>query len=593
MGQLGLGHRRLAVIDLSLAGKQPMSNEDGTIWITFNGEIYNFREIRLDLEKRGHTFQSNTDVEVVVHGYEEWGVHCLQKLNGMFAFALWDDSHDRLWLVRDRIGVKPLFYCALPHKFLFGSEIKAILCDPDVNRTLDYEVLTYYLSLNYTPAPYTLFAGIRQIPPGCWLIVDESGKIHEKEYWDLQFREDENHAEETYRNGFVTIFEDSVRQRLVSDVPFGALLSGGLDSSSIVYYMSQLLKDPVKTFSIGFKEKSFDEEKYSQLVAGALNTNHHQEKIFGENIDLLPKIVWHSEEPTADSSMLAVYHIAKFARQYVTMVLTGDGADEILAGYETYQAYYLHQLFNKLPASLQSMIMSSVLALPVSDKKLSLESKLKRFVAAASAPWEDAHGMWRMIFSPDLRAELLQPIREHPGTQADFLALYRASFARTNARHPLNRLLYVDTRLYLPNDMLVKIDRMTMAHGLEARQPFLDYRLVEYMASVPPSLKMRNFFTKKYLLKVSMNGKLPKEIVNRKKQGFNVPNSQWMKQDSRDYVLDLLSSDSIRRLGFLDEVVVTRILQDHMKGKVDYSHQIWCLLVLVLWHQQFIYKNKG
>jgi asparagine synthase (glutamine-hydrolysing) len=592
-GPVALGHRRLAIIDLSPAGKQPMPNEDETIWVTFNGEIYNFPDVRRELEELGHRFQSAADTEVIVHAYEEWGADCLQRLNGMFAFGLWDERRQRLWLVRDRLGIKPLFYSHLPGCLLFGSEIKAILCNPTLDRTIDYEALAYYLALNYTPAPRTLFAHVRQLLPGHYLMADAAGQVQDMEYWDLSYHEDEDRSEQTYLDEFLTLLADSVRLRLVSDVPFGAFLSGGVDSSSVVYWMSRNMDKPVKTFTIGFGESSFDELEYARRAAHTVQADHHERTVTADMAAILPKLVWHAEEPTADSSMVAVYYLAQLAREHVTMVLSGDGADETMAGYETYQAYYVHRLYKLLPAWLRERaLVPFVNALPVSDSKVSWDSKIRRFVGSGDLSSEDAHATWRVIFDAEARERLLAPVSDYPGIRADVTDLYREVFARTNARRPLNRMLYVDTRFYLPNDMLVKVDRMTMTHSLEARVPFLDYRLVEFLTRVPPRLKLKNLRHKKYLLKASMRRKIPDPILWRGKAGFNVPNARWIKGDLKSFVMDHLSPTRVREIGLLDGRVVESLLRDHFEGRADNGHQIWCLLTLALWWQQFIAEGK-
>jgi asparagine synthase (glutamine-hydrolysing) len=590
-GPVGLGHRRLSIIDLSASGHQPMSNEDGSVWITYNGEIYNFRELRKELEEEGHVFRSRTDTEVVIHAYEQWGFECLHRFNGMFAFGLWDEKKRALWLVRDRLGVKPLFYCRLPHSLLFGSEIKAILGDSEVDRSIDFEAMAYYLALNYTPAPYSLFSNVRQLRPGHYVIAETCGRVRDVQYWDLVFKEygwDER-KEQEYTEEFSALLEDSIRLRLVSDVPFGAFLSGGIDSSAVAYWMSRHLSMPVKTFTVGFGEPSFDEIVFARQAAERIGSDHHERLVRADAAAVLPKLVWHAEEPTADSSMVAVYYLAEETRKSVKMVLSGDGADEILAGYETYQAYYLLRLYRALPAWLRRrFVMPLVDLIPVSDAKVSWDFKLRRFVKGAELNPEDAHATWRMIFDADARAKLLAPVSDMPGVKADAIDLYRRAFSQTNAKDPLNRMLYVDTRFYLPNDMLVKVDRMTMAHGLEAREPFLDYRLVEYAASVPPYLKLRDIRHKKFLLKAAMEHKLPPSIIWRKKEGFNVPNARWIRKELRSVVTDTLSPRVIRDMGFLDNLSVSRILEEHMEEKADHSHQIWCLLTLVLWYQAFI-----
>ena len=591
-GPVGLGHRRLAIIDLSAAGSQPMANAAQTIWVTFNGEIYNFQDIRRELARRGHQFRSATDTEVIVHAYAEWGTACLQRFNGMFAFALWDAPQRRLWLVRDRLGVKPLFYCHRPDRLLFGSEVKALLCDPGLDRSLDYEALAYYLALNYTPAPHTLFTQVRQLLPGHYLLVESTGQVQDVAYWDLTYQEHDGRDERAYVEEFRALLADSVRLRLISDVPFGAFLSGGVDSSSVAYWMAQHMREPVKTFSVGFGQASFDELEYARQVARVIGAEHHERRVTADAAAILPTLVWHAEEPTADSSMVAVYYLAQMTRERVTVALSGDGADEILAGYETYQAYYVHRLYRLLPAWLRRHVIARCInALPASDAKVSWGLKLKLFVRGAELSSEDAHATWRMIFDTDARAKLLAPVWHCPGVTADVVDIYRATFARTNARQPLNRMLYVDTRLYLPNDMLVKVDRMSMAHGLEAREPFLDYRLVEFAATVPARLKLKKFLHKKYVLKAAMHARLPDRVLWRKKQGFNVPNARWIKEGLKAFVMDHLAPASVKEMGLLDSRVVAALLQEHFAGKADHSHQIWGLLTLALWWQQFV-KGK-
>ncbi|MDE3259273.1 MAG: asparagine synthase (glutamine-hydrolyzing) [Gemmatimonadota bacterium] len=588
-GKIGLGHRRLAIIDLSDHGAQPMANEDETVWITFNGEIYNYLEIRTNLQHRGHSFRSNSDTEVIVHAYEEWGIDSLKYLNGMFAFGLWDERLQRLWLVRDRLGIKPLFYCHMPNCIIFGSEIKAILAVERVRRTISLEALAYYLALNYTPAPHTLFLNIFQLLPGHYITVDESGRIQDVEYWDLVYDESENLGEEEYVRQLNELLEDAVRLRLASDVPYGAFLSGGLDSSGIVYWMSRNTRDRIRTFSIGFEEESFNELPYAQLVANSIKAHHREYVLTADSAYRLPQMVWHSEEPTADSSMVPVYFLAEKAREFVKMVLCGDGADELLAGYETYQAYFLHRLFRIIPKWLQQRVLRPfVYSLPMSDTKFGWVTRARRFIDGAEFSSEDAHATRRMILNADARHNLLSQMSDNPEIYADVVDLYRGLFARTNASHPLNRMLYVDTRFYLPNDMLVKMDRMTMSHGLEARVPYLDHRLVEFLASVPANMKLKWFYCKKYLLKESLKGKIPDTILSRTKQGLNIPNARWIRKELKPFVTDHLSCSSIRKIGLFNDATVEQLLAEHFEGKSDNSHQIWCLLTFVIWWRQFM-----
>lgn len=586
-GPVGLGHRRLSIIDLSDAAAQPLSSEDGTIQLTYNGEIYNFQEVRADLEARGHVFRSRTDSEVVVHGYEEWGTDCLARFNGMFAFALWDARRQQLWLVRDRIGVKPLFYMADSGAIRFGSEIKAILADSTVRRSLNRDAISSYLAFNYLPAPDTMFLGIRQVEPGHYLLVGRSGAVRDVAYWDVVYREDEYSDPHSYVDELAGLLSDAVRLRLTSDVPVGVFLSGGVDSSGVAYWMARHQTTPVRSFSIGFAEPSHDERAYAREVATHVGATHSEQTLDADAADLLPTIVRHAEEPTADSSMVAVYHLARLARQQVTVVLTGDGADDVFAGYDTYPAHYLQRLYRCLPLSLRRrLIAPTVNRLPPNDDKVGSVEKMKRFVAAGDLPPDDAHASWRMIFDPDTRRQLLAPLGAAAAGREP-LESYRRAFARTNARHPLNRMLYVDTRLYLPADMLVKVDRMTMAHGLEARAPYLDYRIVEFAARVPPRLKLRRFTQTKHLLKAALDGRIPASALYRKKQGFNVPKARWIRGGLKPYVLDTLSASRVQGLGVLEPAVVARILDDHFDRRADNSHQIWSLLVLMSWFEQF------
>lgn len=583
-----LAHARLSILDLSPAGHQPMPNEDGNVWIVFNGEIYNFTELRLELEGLRHRFRSHTDTEVVIHAYEQWGIDCLQRLTGMFAFALWDENQRRLWLVRDRLGIKPLFYAANERGVFFGSEIKAVLASGAVSRDVDFQALSYFLALNYTPAPRTLFREVRQLPAGHYLLIGPDGAVRKQQYWDLEFECEPCHRSESQ---WVASFEELmhlvVGQHLVSDVPFGLFLSGGMDSSSLAWWMREHLSEPLRSFTIRFAEKSHDESPYARMVADTLGTNHSEFIVTPDLTGALPELVWHAEEPTADSSMLAMYYLAREARQRVKMVLAGDGSDEILAGYDTYTAYYILRLYYLLPDHLRAALESVILRfLPVRDAKLGWEEKLRRFLNGARHSPELAHGCWRMIFNSQARQELLAPLKGQAGVEAEVLDLYRDWFARCKAGTALNRMLYVDTRFYLPNDMLVKVDRMTMAHGLEARVPFLDHRVVEFCAQVPEHLKLKRYTQKKYLLKKTMRGRLPKQIIKRRKAGFNLPNARWLRGELRELAGDLLSGSSLRQIGWFDAKFVEGLFQDHLAQRADNSHQLWGLLVLVLWWRQ-------
>lgn len=506
----------------------------------------------------------------------------------MFAWGLWDSVRRCLWLVRDRLGVKPLFYALTEKAIFFGSEIKAILAHPDfTQREVDYEALGYYLNTNWMPAPYTLLRDVRQLLPGHHLVLEADGQCQIQSYWDVHYQEGPYQPSSHYVEEFLSLISDSVKIRLVSDVPFGAFLSGGLDSSTVAYWMAQHQQQPIRTFSVGFEVEAFDETTYARAVAAHIGSQHYERRLSATDATLLERLVWHAEEPTADSSMVAMYAVSQLAREHVTMVHSGDGGDELFAGYTTYTAHYLHKLYSLLPGVLrQSILPALAQRIPPSWGKVGLDEQVRRFVYGGRHDSDSAHALWRVVFTQEAKAQLLSPAVPQIACQAHITTLYQQAFQHTDARHPINRMGYVDTRLYLPNDMLVKVDRMTMAHGLEARTPFLDYRLVEFAARVPPHLKLRGLRHKKHLVKVAMRDKLPPQITQRKKAGFNVPNAHWLRGDLRDLAYEALLNSS----GFAALVrrpVVERLLREHEQGKADHSHQLWGLLSLALWWRRF------
>ncbi len=590
-GPLGLGHRRLAIIDLTDVANQPLSNETGTVWLIYNGEIYNFAALRRELIGRGHVFRSRTDTEVIVHAYEEWGFACLERFCGMFAFALWDAPRRRLWLARDRLGIKPLFYAAGRDFFAFASELKGLLPHPGLGRALDYEALAHFLAFNWTPSPRTLLAEVRQLPPAHWLCLEADGRSELQRYWTPDYGEeaDDGRPERYWREELAALLARVTGEHLVSDVPAGVFLSGGLDSSTIAYWAAQAGREPLRTFSVSFTEQSYDESAHARRVARQLGARHVEEQVRADAAAALPELVRHAEEPTADSSMLAVYYLARETRRHVTVAQSGDGADELLAGYATHRAGWPLRLYRCLPAGLRRGVVAPLVrALPVSLAKMSLENRLKRFVTGAELPDEAAHAHWRLVFDAVGREEVLRPVWDRPGARADGIELYAQHFSACPARHPLNRQLWLDTTLYLPNDMLVKLDRMTMAHSLEARVPFLDHRVVEFCARVPPELKLKWGLCGKYLLKRTMAGRLPAANVWRKKVGFNVPVGLWLKQSLRDFTRDHLSPSQLAKVGFIDPPAAQRLLDEHEAGRADHGYRLWGLLTLKLWHEQII-----
>ncbi len=595
-GNIGLGMRRLSIIDVE-GGKQPIRNEDGTIWVVYNGEIYNFPELKDKLIKRGHRFYTRSDTEVIVHLYEDLGEGFVQELNGMFGIALWDDRNKKLILARDRVGIKPLFYAVFPDKLIFGSEIKSILQD-NVSRDVDFEALHDYLSLNYVPAPRTMFKGIKKLEPGNVLIC-QNGRVRTEKYWDVQYGASDDQSlvsrlnnEDYCAERLLELLKDSVKRHLISDVPLGVFLSGGIDSSAIVALMSQAVTGKIKTFTIGFEERSYNEVDSARLIAKRFNTEHHELFVKPDAVELLPELIRFFDEPYADSSAIPVYYVSKLAREHVKVALGGDGGDEIFAGYITYPAYRLASLYRKMPRILTEMLIPFfVNMIPVSDKKVSFDYKAKRFVEGALLPPELGHFWWKVIFTEELKQRLYSD--DLKGTLNGFrdsFQVFNRYFDSCSTSDTLQRLLYVDLKIYLPDDILVKVDRMSMAHSLEARVPFLDREVVDFMAGVPSRLKMKGLKTK-YILKRALERLLPKEILKKKKGGFNVPIPSWIRNNLKDAVMDTLSPSKVRSLGYFNEKNVSQILKMHMEGRVDYSRNIWGLFMFMLWYDEYIGAN--
>jgi asparagine synthase (glutamine-hydrolysing) len=581
---LGFGTRRLSIIDLA-GGHQPIANADGSVVVAFNGEIYNYRELMAELRRRGHTFSSASDTEVIVHLYEEYGEACVEHLRGMFGFAVWDARRQRLFLARDRLGIKPLYYTLADDRLVFGSEIKAILRHPDVEARPDLSALGNFLSLKYVPAPQTMFEGIRALPPGC-LLICEPGGVTVRPYWDLSFARHDGprRSEAEYAEQLAALLREAVRTHLVSDVPFGAFLSGGVDSSTIVALMSEILTEPVKTFSVGFEGDgaAFSELPYARMVAQRYSTDHHEVMVGPRHlVDLAEKIVWHLDQPIADEACLANYMVAELASRHVKMVLTGEGADEMFAGYARYVGERFSPLVRYIPGPARA------LALAASGRIPGLRRPKIALYALCQPDEVSRLTNWFPLFNQSMKASLLSAElkRELNGGDAD--RVFGEQLARTDARDPLSRMLYVDTKLWLPDDLLARGDKTAMAASIEARVPLLDHKLVEFAASLPPDLKLRGL-TRKYLLKEVAKAWLPAEIITRKKQGFPMPTSVWFRREARPFVRDLLSPDTIRRRGLFDGAFVEQLLSEHEAGFADHGPLIWGLLSVELWYRQFI-----
>ncbi|MFN8059577.1 MAG: asparagine synthase (glutamine-hydrolyzing) [Vicinamibacterales bacterium] len=589
-GPIGLGHRRLSIIDTSQAAHQPIANEDGSIHLTYNGEIYNFAPLRDELAAKGHRFQSRTDSEVIVHAYEEWGTAAVERFNGMFAFALWDARRHRLWLVRDRLGVKPLFYYDDGRRFVFGSEIKAILECPGVDRELDHGALAAYFELNHVPAPSTPFRRVRVLPPGHALLLNASG-ASPAPYWDVRFdADDPPRPLRDYVADVTALVETSVAERRVSDVPLGAFLSGGIDSSAIVHVLRKHVTGPLETFSVRFDDASHDEGRFARLAAEREGTTHHEVVCRPTDLsELLDRIMWHADNLTADISMVPMYVLARLARSRVTVVLSGDGGDEVFGGYPTYQADRAAALYRRLPAPVRATLGRLARQLPATGRKMSLDYVVNKFLAGAALPVPTAHASWRSIFSADECEALLTPdARRRRSARGDSFGEYYARSTGTS----MERLFYGDLKTFLPDSILPKVDTMTMAHGLEAREPLLDYRLVELGARIPERYKIRGRETK-WIFKRAMADRLPDAIVRRAKAGFQPPMAAWFRGPLRPFVRDVLTDDAVRTTDILDPAAVVELEREHADGRRNHAFKLWSLMSFVSWHRQWARAGAG
>ncbi len=584
---VGLGMRRLSIIDLS-SGHQPIFNEDRSMAIVFNGEIYNHKDIRKDLEPKGHVFTTHTDTEVIIHAYEEWGVDCVQKLNGMFGFAIWDGRKDRLFLARDRLGIKPMYYYVDDNQLAFGSELKSIVQLDSVPREIEPKALDTFLTLEYIPSPYSIFKNIFKLPPGHWMLY-ENGETKIRQYWQLNYQRSHASTAELERR-LEELLEDAVNIRLMSDVPLGAFLSGGLDSSSIVAMMSRRQKDQVKSFSIGFDEATYNELPYARAIAEKFKTEHFEEIITPDAASLTEKILWMLDEPFGDFSVFPTYLVSEMARKNVTVVLSGDGGDELLAGYDTYIAQGVARRYAKLPAFLRKGAIEPIVnALPPTEKKKGFINKSKRFIEGARLPDFLQHVRW-MIFLQSAEKDLLYSSdfsRSLNGYNSHgFIQEY---FSQVTSSDPLDQMEYVDIKSYLVDDILVKVDRMSMANSLEARVPFLDHRFVEFAATIPSELRLNGKRTK-HILKSSLQHELPMNIIERGKEGFSIPIKNWVKNELKPMMMQALSEQNVKDKGFFDPQFVNRLVDEHLKGRENHSHRIWALMVFHMWHDLYMKK---
>lgn len=587
-GAVGLAIRRLSIIDLE-GGHQPITNEDESLWIVFNGEIYNYPELRLELLSKGHHFRTRSDTEVILHLYEELGENCVTRLNGMFGFALWDTKQRRVFLARDRLGIKPLFYSyEKDHRLVFGSEIKSLL-PAGISREPDYQGLYDYLSLMYVPTPSTAFAAIKKLPPGCFLICSPEG-MRIRRYWDIPLpgKGEEEPPGRNYEAEILDLVETAIRRHMIADVPVGALLSGGLDSTTVAAVMARKLKVPLKTFTIGFDRKSYDESTEARLVASTLGTDHVEAIGRPAMIESIPDLLNLFDEPFADYSAIPTFLVSELAGRYVKVVLTGDGGDEIFAGYPTHVAYKVSRIFRMIPRWVrQNLITPVVMALPTSMERISFDYKAKRFVTGADLPQDKGHYWWKVIFSEEEKEKLCTREFLGKGLRESFGA-FESHFSVASHAHPLNQLLYVDAKTFLLDDNLTKVDRMTMAHSLEARVPLLDHELVERMAVIPPHIKSTGLQTKR-LLRRAVRNLLPPGIRKGKKKGFTPPLPFWIKEELKDFILRSFSQERLRAIGFLNPAYCRQLVDEHLQGKKDNNRQIWTVLALTYWLE----KNRA
>lgn len=581
-GPVGLAMRRLSIIDLA-GGRQPITNEDQSLWIVFNGEIYNYPELMAELVARGHLFKTRSDTEVILHLYEEMGEDCVTRLNGMFAIAIWDSRRHCLFLARDRLGIKPLFYSFEPKgRLIFGSEIKAVLA-ASVSREPDYQALYDYLSLMYVPSPATAYAAIRKVPPGHTLTCTPDG-LQLGQYWDIPLPEsgEETPSTQDYEEEILFLVETAIRRQMIADVQVGALLSGGLDSTTVAAVMARKLQIPLRTFTAAFDHASYDESEEARLVAETLGTAHLDEVVRPDMIESIPDLLNFFDEPFSDYSCIPTFLVSKMAARHVKVVLTGDGGDEVFAGYPTHTAYRVSRVFRMIPRWIrEGLINPLVMALPTSMDRISFDYKAKRFVTGADLPLEQGHYWWKVIFN-EQEKRLLCTQEFVDKELRDTFEVFNACFWTARHAHPLNRLLYVDAKTFLLDDNLAKVDRMTMANSLEARVPLLDHELLERLATVPPRIKSRGLQTKR-LLRRAVRNLLPPPIRRGKKKGFTPPLPYWIKDELRPFLMDYLSSSRIRGTGLLNATYCRTLLEEHIRGEKDHNRQIWTILALVCW----------
>jgi asparagine synthase (glutamine-hydrolysing) len=584
-GVAGLASRRLAIIDLSPRGHQPMTNEDGSLHIAFNGEIYNFQALRRDLAARGHRFRSDTDTETILHLYEDEGPACLQHLRGMFAFAIWDAPRQTLFVARDRLGKKPLFFHHDERYFVFGSEPKALLQHPAVRAEPHAGAIHHFLTYGYVPAPLSAFKRMQKLPAAHYLVLRD-GQLSMHRYWCLHYAAKRHASDDALAEEAIARLQEAVRLRMISDVPLGALLSGGIDSATVVALMRRLTTGTIRTFSIGFDQPAYDELAYARQVAVHFATEHREEIVRPDAVAVLPTLIWHYNEPFADSSAVPTLAVTRLARQHVTVALTGDGGDESFLGYDRYLAAEITRRINALPSAVRKAVLRSARLLPAGSPKTRLY-RFRRLVEVLELPPRRQYARWLGCLDEASRFELYSPDFASQVATIDPDALLDRAYDASDAPTFVEATAHADIQLYLPDDLLVKMDIASMANSLEVRSPFLDHEVVEFAASLPRRVKMRRLI-QKYILKRAMKGILPPAILRRKKMGFGVPIDHWLRQQLREMAYDLLLDPRALQRGYFNPSAVRRYLDEHARGEGHHHSRLWSLLMLELWHRMFI-----
>jgi asparagine synthase (glutamine-hydrolysing) len=583
-GNVGLGHRRLSIIDLS-SGQQPLCNEDGTVWVVFNGEIYNFQSLKSELEKKGHRFRTNSDTETIVHAYEEWGERSVERLRGMFAYAIWDERRQQLFLARDRVGKKPLYYLQEKNRFLFGSEIKAILEAPGVTRDIDLAALSDYLSLLYIPSPKTIFASIKKLPAAHYAVVTRD-RFEVRPYWDISFEPEEDRTESQVMENLLGILDESTRLRMISDVPLGAFLSGGVDSSAIVALMAGASREPVVTNSISFSVSSYDETSYARQVSNQFSTNHHEFHVTPEAIPVIEKLAWHYDEPFADSSQVPTYYVSKTARENVTVSLSGDGGDENFAGYRRY-AFDMRENFvrSMVPAFFRKPFFGTLGKLYPKADYLPQVFRGKAFISNVARDPVEAYFFSMSAFHEEHKCQVLKPEIQSALKGYRTAELFREIYNNAPAQDHLSRIQYLDIKTYLCEDILTKVDRASMAVSLEVRCPILDHVFMEYAARIPSGLKLGSNGGK-HIFKKALRKYFDDDFLNRKKMGFAVPILEWLRGDLREYARGFIL-DGGATASFLQQDYLEKLWNQHQSGMRNWSTELWAVMMLNLWHERF------